>query len=351
MTDIAERVEQLRLRIKRKRDEVESYLDGQYYMRCRDILRRAELLDDRHMFASDPSRLPEYHSSVNKPMYWALIGRNLASYKYASEKEFIADMRLVSDNCYAYNGEAAPVSETARQIEVLCEDAFVKELGEEPPSMSEIQALAKRLTQRDTAKVAKLYNLYENAGVQSTAGKVSLRLSACRCATKRRMLKLMRHAVSAPANRAPQRGQQSARPGPSGPTPVKQPHRPPTAAPKAPPPGHPALHQAPDELKFHQETRAPTALERVPQNERISNFGLQDIGSVPMDEDSLSYLGSEGSSDFDPLSSDFALVGEADAASEPPPAPTAHLEPPSEQTAPAPTAEEPGDELVFHEAA
>lgn len=325
MTDLEARKAKLSARIKRKREEVHDYLDGRFYRSARAVLRRAEVLDADGVFRLDPSALPQYVSSVHKPMFWALIGANLSSYRYSTPQEFVEDMRLVVENCYAYNGESSKFSALARSIEIDMEDAFVKELGEAPPSVAEMKALSKRLPAQASTEILRVFNLYEKKETKTTNAKAFISLADCRCATKRRILQLMRDAVarkearagSKPAAAAPKR----APPVTGRAPPVKKPPSPAaktalTAVAGGAGPSPPTtlgfaqagVVQAADDVSFHneQEVATATALERVPQNDRTGDFTLRDISPARL-EDSLSDEadGTAGSGSYSPLESGF----------------------------------------------
>ncbi|XP_072182349.1 uncharacterized protein [Diadema setosum] len=77
--------------------------------------------------AVDPVKLnlPDYHDRIKKPMWLGKIEEKFEECAYPSIAEFVADVRLILENCYRYNGLSHPVS---RQAETL-EAHFERKLG------------------------------------------------------------------------------------------------------------------------------------------------------------------------------------------------------------------------------
>lgn len=78
--------------------------------------------------------LPTYWSVIKHPMDLGTVSQKLNGGAYASLKDFAQDMRLVFLNCYRFNGEGAPVSTMAKQIESLFESKINR-----PPTISTSQ--------------------------------------------------------------------------------------------------------------------------------------------------------------------------------------------------------------------
>lgn len=60
---------------------------------------------------------PDYEQVITKPMWLNLIKEKLKKNEYAQLSDFVADMRLVLENCYRYNGPNHPVTKKALRLE------------------------------------------------------------------------------------------------------------------------------------------------------------------------------------------------------------------------------------------
>eukprot|EP00796_Vickermania_ingenoplastis_P006621 gene6621-4741_t len=253
-------VKTLRAQLKRKRGEVTSFLDGCFYNSCRRVLKHAMSLDREKYFYGNPSHLPEYKQLVSHPMYWKLIEKNLDAYCYMSSANFVADMRLVIDNCYTFNTRDSPVSECARRIEIQMEDQFVTELGEAPPAVNDIYALGQsKLTTEISSEIWKTVCFYEEMSGSSATEKVTIRPSKYSCACKRRILEILRRSKDA--------SRQSSSVAQMNRTRVAEPKKSNAAAP--PPP------------------KVVERLDAVPQNAR-SDFTMPVLSPVNLPDDPLS---------------------------------------------------------------
>ncbi|VDM31136.1 unnamed protein product [Hydatigera taeniaeformis] len=70
--------------------------------------------------------LHDYHDIITHPMDLSTIRTKLDSGAYQNKNEFAADMRLMFDNCYKYNGEKSDVSDLGRALQGIFEENFVK---------------------------------------------------------------------------------------------------------------------------------------------------------------------------------------------------------------------------------
>ncbi|KPA81901.1 putative DNA-binding protein [Leptomonas pyrrhocoris] len=193
MTSVRQvQVEELRLRLKRRRDEIYHFLDGQFYEDCRRILESVAELDSDGVFLENPSNLPDYVQHVVRPMYWELIQRKLQRYEYKSVEDFMADMRSVVNNCYLYNGIQAPISKLARTMETLMEDRFVKELRVAPVAPLEVKKACAGMSPADSREILRIYALYENLDVGGMSGSTNIQLRTAKSSTLRRMLEYAR---------------------------------------------------------------------------------------------------------------------------------------------------------------
>ncbi|KAL5970894.1 Bromodomain-containing protein 2 [Taenia solium] len=75
--------------------------------------------------------LHDYHDIITHPMDLSTIRTKLDSGAYQNKNEFAADMRLMFDNCYKYNGEKSDVSDLGRALQGIFEENFVKILDDD----------------------------------------------------------------------------------------------------------------------------------------------------------------------------------------------------------------------------
>lgn len=80
---------------------------------------------------------PDYEQIVAKPMWLSRIKEKFRNNEYPSIKEFVADMRLVVENCYRYNGPNHPVTKKALRLE----QSFEQKLALLPTNLKEACAL------------------------------------------------------------------------------------------------------------------------------------------------------------------------------------------------------------------
>ncbi|KAI9276566.1 Bromodomain-containing protein [Sporodiniella umbellata] len=73
--------------------------------------------------------IPDYPQIVKRPMDLLLVDQKLNGCEYAAVDEFIADVRLVFNNCFKYNGPEAMISVLCQNVE----SAFEKGLRQMPP--------------------------------------------------------------------------------------------------------------------------------------------------------------------------------------------------------------------------
>ncbi|KAL7707285.1 DNA-binding protein [Lotmaria passim] len=275
-------LEELRLRVKRRRDEIYRYLDVQFYEDCRSIMESVTELDRDGMFLKNPSNLPDYGQHVARPMYWELIQRRLQRYEYKSAEDFMADMRAVVNNCYLYNGVQAPVSKLARSMEVLMEDRFVKELRVPPVPPVEVKKACAGMSATDSREILRIYALYEDLDVGQMSGNTSIQLRTAKSATLRRMLDYARSSAEhrgkkararrvATVSRASDRRRQSV-----------------TAAQQA------AMQHDAD-VHFHQDVEP--RLEQVPQNAQTTTSMMEGVSPIRIEEEEEEWLDDGGFDD------------------------------------------------------
>lgn len=65
---------------------------------------------DRKLTASNPAKKLEPASSVPEPRYYSVM-------------EFLADLKLVFDNCFIFNGPDHIVSQSAKRLQIVLDKA------------------------------------------------------------------------------------------------------------------------------------------------------------------------------------------------------------------------------------
>lgn len=187
-----ERINSLRKHLKRKRLEISSFLDDAFYTDCRSILNSAMEMDKGRLFHDNPSKYSRYENVMRRPVYWKLIEKKLNLYMYVSASDFIADMRLLFDNCFQYNEPESSTSAAARSIEIHVEELFVKLLGEDPPSCDEIGTLGASLEKSAATELWKIICFYENRDMKVSHNQIRINPKNYSCACQRRMLEILR---------------------------------------------------------------------------------------------------------------------------------------------------------------
>ncbi|ORX83855.1 Bromodomain-containing protein [Basidiobolus meristosporus CBS 931.73] len=88
---------------------------------CSEILKALKRHPDAGHFLEpvDPVKLnvPDYPDIIRNPMDLKTMEKKLNDCKYDIAEEFIADMRLIFDNCYLYNGKDSIVGTFAQNLE------------------------------------------------------------------------------------------------------------------------------------------------------------------------------------------------------------------------------------------
>jgi bromodomain-containing factor 1 len=75
--------------------------------------------------------IPTYPDIVKKPMDLSTVQAKLGTHQYNTVDEFVSDVRLIFSNCYLFNGQDAPVSLMAAELE----KAFDRAVYKMPPSV------------------------------------------------------------------------------------------------------------------------------------------------------------------------------------------------------------------------
>lgn len=78
--------------------------------------------------------IPDYPNFVKHPMDLGTVQAKVNSQQYSTIDEFVADVRLIFSNCYAFNGHDSPVSTMATELE----KAFDRAVYKMPPAVVSI---------------------------------------------------------------------------------------------------------------------------------------------------------------------------------------------------------------------
>jgi bromodomain-containing factor 1 len=79
----------------------------------------------------DPIKLkiPDYPTIIKNPMDLSKVEQRLTNKQYAHVNDFTADVRLIFENCYLYNGRESDVSIMAQNVEEM----FNNQIRKMPP--------------------------------------------------------------------------------------------------------------------------------------------------------------------------------------------------------------------------
>ncbi|KAG1140984.1 hypothetical protein G6F38_008738 [Rhizopus arrhizus] len=80
--------------------------------------------------------VPDYPQVIKRPIDLTLIDQKLNQNEYVTVDDFVADVRLVFNNCFKYNGPEAMISVLCQNVE----SAFEKGLRQMPPSLDELSS-------------------------------------------------------------------------------------------------------------------------------------------------------------------------------------------------------------------
>ncbi|XP_031557162.1 mucin-5AC-like [Actinia tenebrosa] len=105
----------------------------------------------------------DYYERIKEPMCFATIGSKFNEYKYDSITEVVADIRLILENCYRYNGPSHWVSKLGQKLEKILEQKLAllsrslrdkvtllatMSLNQDLPLMAELEASGRRRSSR-----------------------------------------------------------------------------------------------------------------------------------------------------------------------------------------------------------
>ncbi|VDO10681.1 unnamed protein product [Rodentolepis nana] len=76
--------------------------------------------------------LSDYYSIIQHPMDLSTVRSKLENGEYATKDDFAADIRLMFDNCYRYNGAENEIGAMGKALESVFEEGFAK-ISDDPP--------------------------------------------------------------------------------------------------------------------------------------------------------------------------------------------------------------------------
>ncbi|KAJ3151645.1 hypothetical protein HDU86_006064 [Geranomyces michiganensis] len=129
---------------------------------CGNVIRNLKRLKDARPFLEpvDPIRLgiPTYFTLIKQPMDISTIERKLRESTYGSAQQFAADVTLMLQNCFTFNGRESPVGQNGQALE----RAFAKQMEKLPlESKSEKRKRTSSVYDTPTANMSKRNSLSE----------------------------------------------------------------------------------------------------------------------------------------------------------------------------------------------
>uniref|UniRef100_A0A5K3EI34 Bromodomain-containing protein 2 n=1 Tax=Mesocestoides corti TaxID=53468 RepID=A0A5K3EI34_MESCO len=127
-----------------KKTKVEERVVGKRVRLCESLKQCSNLLKDissaryRHLnqlflhpVDVEGLGLSDYHDIITHPMDLSTVRSKLDSGIYQNKNEFAADLRLMFNNCYKYNGETSDVASVGRTLQGIFEEQFAKILDDD----------------------------------------------------------------------------------------------------------------------------------------------------------------------------------------------------------------------------
>ncbi|KAJ3063718.1 hypothetical protein HDU98_000489 [Podochytrium sp. JEL0797] len=109
---------------------IQTALDRHQLKFCSRTLSKCKRLKDAYMFSVpvDPIKLniPQYFTFIKHPMDLSTIQRKLETHVYKTAAGFMADVQLMFDNCFAFNGREGVVAEIAKRFQGVFEKEYLK---------------------------------------------------------------------------------------------------------------------------------------------------------------------------------------------------------------------------------
>jgi Bromodomain len=125
---------------------LKSTFSNDFVSKCKHII--TELQKPKHLEYITPFlapvdwqalNIPEYPDIIKHPMDLSTVDKNLANGRYQKLDEFVADMRLIFNNCYTFNRPGDPVYDMGKRSEKLFDKLLEKTISEGSTSTSSMQ--------------------------------------------------------------------------------------------------------------------------------------------------------------------------------------------------------------------
>lgn len=153
---------------------------------CRDILTKLHAHSSIHPFLL-PVKVVGYSKIIKHPICISDIDAKTKAATYSEARGFIADLRLMVENCFTFNGAEAPVSAQARSVEITFEQLFVECLNEPRPDTSSFLNMCRRLNEAQRHALVRIITSYEAGSTEVRGGKFNFKPELLKHATNRRV--------------------------------------------------------------------------------------------------------------------------------------------------------------------